>query len=175
MVLKSAELAGVPVPQRTLRGARRYLQSASSGQYGGLAAYRPVEQPSRPMTAEALACRMLLGTKQNDPAAQEAGNHLLGELPGAGRKNLYYWYYGTLGMYYLQGVPWERWNRALQKTLLEDQHATGPLAGSWEPDSVWGGYGGRVYSTALAALCLEVYYRFLPLYWEAPTPGQPPQ
>ena len=38
------------------------------------------------------------------------------------------------------------------------------MAGSWTPDGVWGGYGGRVYSTAMAALCLEVYYRYLPLY-----------
>ena len=27
-----------------------------------------------------------------------------------------------------------------------------------------GPYGGRVYSTAMAALCLEVYARYLPLY-----------
>jgi hypothetical protein len=173
MVLKSAELAGIPIPERSAQGALRYLQSASSGQYGGLAAYRPVERASRPMTAEALACRMLLGMKGNHPAAEEAGDYLLGELPGAGRKNLYYWYYGTLAMYYLQGERWTRWNRALQKTLLEDQRTSGTLAGSWDPDSVWGGYGGRVYSTALATLCLEVYYRFLPLYWEAPAPGPP--
>ena len=40
---------------------------------------------------------------------------------------------------------------------------TATLAGSWDPDTVWGGYGGRVYTTAMAALCLEVYYRYLPL------------
>jgi hypothetical protein len=44
------------------------------------------------------------------------------------------------------------------------QRKEGELAGSWDPTTVWGGYGGRVYSTAMAALCLEVYYRYLPLY-----------
>jgi hypothetical protein len=89
------------------------------------------------------------------------------ELPGDGRANLYYWYYGTLAMYQLQGTYWDRWNEALQDTLISSQRKTGPSAGSWDANTVWGGYGGRVYSTALATLCLEVYYRFLPLYLEA--------
>ena len=42
----------------------------------------------------------------------------------------------------------------------------GPQAGSWDTNDLWGGYGGRVYTTALATLTLEVYYRFLPLYVE---------
>ncbi|MFP6612556.1 MAG: hypothetical protein VB835_09625 [Pirellulales bacterium] len=34
-------------------------------------------------------------------------------------------------------------------------------AGSWDPKNAhWGGKGGRVYATALGALCLEVYYRY---------------
>ena len=37
--------------------------------------------------------------------------------------------------------------------------ADGAGAGSWAPDTVWGGYGGTVYSTSMAALCLEAYYR----------------
>jgi hypothetical protein len=40
----------------------------------------------------------------------------------------------------------------------------GPHAGSWDPDPVWGGHGGRVYATAVAALTLEVYYRYLPIH-----------
>jgi len=173
MALKSAELAGIPIPDRSRRAALKYLESASSGQHGGLAAYRPVERASRPMTAEALVCRVFLGMAPTHPAAKEAGDYLLGELPGDAGKNLYYWYYGTLGMYYLQGVHWEQWNHALQKTLVASQQKRGPLAGSWDPDTVWGGYGGRVYTTAIATLSLEVYYRYLPLYIEASAPHRP--
>ena len=32
--------------------------------------------------------------------------------------------------------------------------------GSWDPKDPWGEEGGRVYSTALMTLCLEVYYRY---------------
>jgi hypothetical protein len=127
------------------------------------------------MTAEALACRQFLGMPADDAVAEEAASYLLGELPGVGRSNLYYWYYGTLGMYYLQGESWERWNAALQKALLGRQRKGGLLGGSWDPDTVWGGYGGRVYSTAVASLCLEVYYRYLPLYLEAARPRRPPR
>jgi hypothetical protein len=58
---------------------------------------------------------------------------------------------------------WRTWNRALRQRLLALQRTGGTAAGSWDPDTVWGGHGGRVYSTSLAALCLEVYYRYIPL------------
>jgi hypothetical protein len=103
---------------------------------------------------------------QVDQAARrgEASKFLLEEVPGAGTANFYYWYYGTLALYQTQGEPWERWNTAMQNTLVGSQRKDGELAGSWDPDPVWGRCGGRVYSTALGTLCLEVYYRFLPLY-----------
>ena len=167
MALKSAKLAGIPIPAQAQEGALRFLDAASSGPRRGLVAYRPTELPSRPMTAEALACRLFLGMAPYDSSARESADYLLGELPGSTRTNLYYWYYGTLGMYQLQGPHWRQWNQALRTTLLASQEKQGTLAGSWSPDTVWGGYGGRVYSTALATLSLEVYYRFLPMYVEA--------
>jgi hypothetical protein len=119
------------------------------------------------MTAEALVCRQFLGLSRSNPASDEAGNFILTQLPGQGQPNLYYWYYATLGMFQLQGDHWRRWNNALTATLVARQRNEDELAGSWDPDDVWGGHGGRVYTTAMGALCLEVYYRFLPLYVKA--------
>ncbi len=167
MALKSAELAGIPIPAQTRSRMRQFLQSVSSGENHGLAAYRPGLPPSRTMTAEAMTCRQFLGMPPASATGLEAGDYILGHLPGEGKANFYYWYYATIGMYQLQGTHWDRWNKALRETLVESQRGSGPLGGSWDPNTVWGGYGGRVYTTALGTLCLEVYYRFLPMYVEA--------
>jgi hypothetical protein len=164
MALKSADLAGIRTPEATRQGIIRYLQSVASRPNGGLASYRPMEAPSRTMTAEAMLCWMFLGLPREHPACNEAANYLLVAPPGVGQANFYYWYYGTLVMYQMQGEGWQRWNVAVATQLVNLQNKEGPQTGSWDPDTAWGGYGGRVYSTALGAMCLEVYYRFLPVY-----------
>ncbi|MGH7135900.1 MAG: squalene--hopene cyclase, partial [Pirellulales bacterium] len=174
MALKSAELAGIEMSVEARQGILRFLQTVASGRYGGLASYRPMnvagERVTASMTAEALVCRQFLGLARSHPASDEAGNYIATALPGRGQSNFYYWYYATLAMFQLQGEHWERWKNALEPTLIASQRSEGELAGSWDPDAVWGGHGGRVYSTALGALCLEVYYRFLPLYVQAAQP-----
>ncbi len=164
MALKSAETAGIHIPEATRQGIIRYLQSVVSHGNGGLASYRPAEPPSRTMTAEAMLCWQFLGIARDHPACDEAANFLLSSPPGVGPTNFYYWYYGTFVMHQFQGNGWQRWNTAVATQLVGLQNKAGSLAGSWDPDSVWGGYGGRIYSTALGAMCLEVYYRFLPVY-----------
>lgn len=163
MALKSAALAGVRTPHAAREGMLHFLQRCEHGPHGGLAGYRPGTPPSRPMTAESLVCRFFLDLAPDETLVTEATDYLLGDIPQPGQPNLYYWYYGTLALFQVQGEAWDTWNAALQRQLLRIQRSTGPLAGSWDPDTVWGCYGGRVYSTALAALCLEVYYRYLPL------------
>lgn len=175
MVLKSAELAGIEIPQKTKEGIRRFLNSVSTGSSGGLASYRAGERISRTMTAEALICRQLTGMTSENPAAGEAGDYVLGQIPGEGTRNFYYWYYGTLSLHQLQGPRWQTWNTALRRELIQSQESQGDDTGSWAPDTVWGTYGGRVYTTAIGALCLEVYYRYLPLYIESATLPLPPR
>jgi len=52
----------------------------------------------------------------------------------------------------------------MKKTLCESQAKGGDEDGSWEPVGAYAKNWGRVGQTALCILCLEVYYRYLPMY-----------
>jgi len=172
MALASAEQAGVAIPSHTWDRVERFLGSVRHGAYGGLASYRPESGPSTSMTAEALYCRLLLSGVTHatlaDSAANEATTQVLAALPDAKRVNLYYWYYASLALHHRQhanaeaSAAWYAWSDALTGALLATQTSDGADAGSWNTNTVWGGYGGRVYTTAMAAMCLEVYYRYAP-------------
>lgn len=155
MVLDAALRADVAVDPAAVRGIQTFLRSVRAGTHGGLARYRPGEAPSRTMTAEALAIRLLLGEAVPEAEIDEAQRYMLEQPPGVGQDNYYYWYYATMALHQLQGDAWERWNTALRDRLLATQRPDG----SWSDATVWGGYGGTVYTTAMATLCLESYYR----------------
>jgi prenyltransferase beta subunit len=164
MALKSAEIAGVTIPREAKTRMVGFLKERSLGDHGGLAAYREDESPTPSMTAEALFCKQMLGLRRNNAASQEAAEYLLDRLPRRSQFNEYFWYYGTVAMYQYGGAGWKSWNEAVREILISEQQTAGEFAGSWDPISPWAKYGGRIYATALSTLCLEVYYRFLPLY-----------
>ena len=190
LALRTAELGGVTVPQRHWDGIEQFLRSVRLGRAGGLAVYQPGGPPSPTMTAEALYCRQILGHDFSAPhlraSLAESLADVRRELPGSGRPNLYYWYYGSLALHHARlanldaSQTWEDWNEAMKRELLALQVTDGDHAGSWSPSAcIWGGYGGRVYSTAIAAMCLEVYYRYTPNPlatdpWVAARPGGAP-
>ncbi len=174
MAMRSAELSGIQLPTEynfpeAKRGMRYFIDSCSAGKFGGLARYRPQDGlATSTMTAEGLACRYLMNWPFSLPAQREAESMIMSNLPGVGQDNVYYWYYATLALFQLQNDNWSQWNRALKAHLLKTQiPAYQPQAGSWKPDALWGGYGGRIYSSAMSCLCLEVYYRYLPMYQRA--------
>ena len=59
---------------------------------------------------------------------------------------------------------WEGWNRLMRDYLVSNQATAGHEKGSWHFADEHGDQGGRLYSTAMAVMILEVYYRYLPLY-----------
>ena len=168
MTLKSAQLAGIDIPLTTWTRVDRFLRRVQRGNAGGLAAYRPNSGVSRSMTAEALFCRQLQqdhnGGQLDDAVILEAIDMVSQDLPTASRRNLYFWYYATLALHRNQNQStvaaeaWDAWNHALTTALLTTQQGDG----SWDVNTAWGGCGGQVYTTALSALCLEVYYRYNP-------------
>ena len=48
----------------------------------------------------------------------------------------------------------------MTNALLKSQISGGCKDGSWDPIVSYSKRGGRVYTTALGAMTLEVYYRF---------------
>jgi hypothetical protein len=69
-------------------------------------------------------------------------------------------------LHHYGGGLWERWNENLREQLIASQARTGHESGSWYYPGGQCQPGGRLLSTALATMTLEVYYRHLPLYQE---------
>ncbi|QDT36712.1 prenyltransferase/squalene oxidase repeat-containing protein [Stratiformator vulcanicus] len=164
MALKSAAIAGVTIPDSTRRGMVKFLRDRSLGKNNGLAGYLATMPPTAAMTAEALFAKQMLGLRRDNPAAIEAIGYLKARSPKRSELDLYYWYYGTLAMYHFGGQPWDDWNDRVREVLIADQVTDGPNAGTWDPTGPYGRFGGRLYSTVMSTLILEVYYRFLPIY-----------
>ena len=163
MALMSARLAGLDVPEAAFDGAKRWFDRVATGHHRGRYGYSG-RGAKHAMTAEAMFCQQLLGLPPFDPRMKESAEFIATKMPADGKPDYYYWYYGCLSLYQHQGPIWKRWNERMRPLLLESQVKRGDHAGSWAPDGLYGKYGGRVISTAMATLSLEVYYRYLPMY-----------
>lgn len=176
--LKSAKDCGLLVDEDAFVGARNLfleLTDAATGRVGydtpgssssrvrGVNDHFPTDR-GEAMTATALLCRVFMGDEPDEPMLRKHADLLRRSLPEwdpeGGACDMYYWYYGTYAMYQFGGQHWKAWNAALKSAALDSQRKDGSAAGSWDPAGPWGMTGGRVYSTAVMGLCLEVYFRY---------------
>jgi hypothetical protein len=184
MALKSAKVAGLHFDVASFEGAMNWIHAGQNltnapedAEYweGGLMSYRgTLTAPNGPgtpptaVTAIAAVTRLFIGgEKPNSPGVAGPCNFMRKKenLPLQWPGNLYYWYYGTLANFQRGGECWKEWNTALKATLVDNQRKDGDFSGSWDEgeNGLKTQYGGRVMSTALGCLCLEVYYRYLQL------------
>jgi hypothetical protein len=167
MALKSAVLAGIDVPELALKKAQRYLDSCVSATDEG---YGYVGVGSTPtMSAVGLLCRQYLQSwgPQNIRLIKGIDLHLKPNPPGQ-KKDIYYYYYATQVMHHFGGEAWKKWNDKMRDTLVNAQDGNPQSAqhGSWSSaGDLQGSAGGRLMITSLNLLTLEVYYRYLPLYY----------
>lgn len=179
MALKSAQTAGLAVDSAVFDNAQKWLHSVAKGENLGLYSYQPYREVTPVMTAVGMLCSQYLGVDPKSPAMLEGKRALLQNLPdGTLGRNTYYWYYATLAMHNFSDGDWDAWNRKMRRTLIETQAREGCATGSWDPEKptldAWGRQGGRLMTTSLCALSLEVYYRYLPLFrTDSLVPGPP--
>ena len=86
---------------------------------------------------------------------------LLTSLPDWDRKDgvrdMYYWYYGSFAMFQMGGEHWKAWSQALKRVIQRGQRDDGDFKGSFDPSGPWGYSGGRIYSTAMYVMALQVF------------------
>jgi hypothetical protein len=171
--LRSAHLAGLPVPRKVLKACGSYLDMAAVDKQRVVYAYQPGRQRGdgldAVMTTEALLSRQLLGWPRDFPPLIKGVGMISAHLQQSGDRNIYYWYYATQLLHNMGGDKWQRWNLKIREGLIGMQVKDNSCAqGSWDPflpqPDLWGRTAGRLYVTSLSILTLEVYYRYLPMY-----------
>jgi hypothetical protein len=169
MALKSGLMAGLDVPEITMKKAQRYLDTCVSPADEGYG-YTGVGS-TRTMTAVGLLCRQYLQSwgPQNIRLIKAVDNHIKPAMPASGpTKDIYFYYYATQVMHHFGGESWKNWNEKMREFLVKTQESDPKSAhfGSWSSvGDTHGQAGGRLMVTSLNLLTLEVYYRHLPLYF----------
>lgn len=169
--LQSGKLCkNLTVSKNSIDRARVFLDKVSDTATHSKYGYSSRQSPTRTLSAVGLLCRYYIdGWGPSNPSMAAGVEYLMQQLPGKGvALNMYYFYYATQVMHYYDGPEWRQtWNPRMRDMLIDLQvPQTKPATGgSWDADKgSIGSHCGRLGTTCLALLTLEVYYRHLPLY-----------
>ena len=160
VALRAAINARLDVPEKTMQRAKNYVKLCSVD--GGGFAYRPGGGPGRARTAAGILSMYLLGAFEA-PIVGESVKWLDKKGFHAGSNHFWYMnYYAMQAMFQAGGQYWDQWQRDALEFLLKKQNRDG----SWPGLKRGKKYNGpaRCYSTAMAAISLEVYMHYLPAY-----------
>jgi hypothetical protein len=179
MALESARISGIEVRPESLAAARSFLSSMFDERLG---AFLYNKEPGRlasswktlpASTPAAVFCLLLLGEDVDDPRIAGGLRYTLERRPRAWRDvsderfvmraegHPYFWYCGSLACFLAGGESWSQWNQALKEVFLPAQREDGSFA----PIGAYARYADdrddhAAFTTAMAVLSLEVYYRY---------------
>jgi len=182
--LQAAKLSkDLVVDDRVIKKAVAFLNLAAGGSRKSMYGYNDNAgaAPGTALTSVGLLCRYYLdGWGPNHPGMIEGVGGLVKNPPAGsgGIRNMYYYYYATQVVHFYEGVEWKNWNEGpadgngkrkggMRDWLISNQIKKDDAvkSGSWDPEAGWFGSScGRLGTTAMCLLTLEVYYRHLPLY-----------
>jgi hypothetical protein len=173
------------VDDQVIKKAVGFLNSAAAGSRKAMYGYANAEGAAHgtALTAVGLLCRYNIdGWGPYHPGLIDGVGGLLKNPPtGKGAlKNLYYFYHATQVLHFYEGEDWKNWNEGpkqadgsrtggMRDWLVGAQvRKDGPDMGSWDPEAgYFGSSCGRLGTTAVCILTLEIYYRHSPLYKRA--------
>lgn len=185
--LKAAKLSkDLVVDDRVIQKANKFLDFAAAGSRKSMYGYADSggAAPGTALTAVGLLCRYYVsdwgpvhpgmidgvgGLMKQGPRGMATGT------PTA-VMNMYYYYYATQVVHFFEGDDWKTWNEGpkqadgtrkggMRDWLVQTQLRADTNSGSWDPENGWiGRECGRLGTTCMCLLTLEVYYRHLPLY-----------
>lgn len=163
MALKSCQLSGSRLGELTMIQAEQFVDSlaTSNGRFG----YNISDslETSATTTAIGVLSKMYLGAGINAGSLEQATRFLSDH--GPSKNNVYFNYYATQVLHHRSDNRWQNWNETMREHLVTSQDQSNThQAGSWYFPDPHGQVGGRLYTTAMAVMILEVYYRYLPLY-----------
>lgn len=167
MALKSADAAGLYIPAQCIVRIDQFLDSQAdkSKTFYGYGSPAPKNETC---TAIGLILRMFRGWQHSDPRVLDGAVYL--ERQGISKHDIYRNYYLTLLLFHVGGRTFDEWNPRMRDSLINSQERSGHAKGSWYFEDKWCEVGGRHYTTAMAAMTLEVYYRFSPIYLNTDKP-----
>jgi hypothetical protein len=162
--LKSGLLANLKVPYDVWRKVSAFLDSVQL-ERGAAYGYKGMSQVTTTTTAIGLFGRMMLGWPRDHRPLRKGMASVAARRPS--RSHIYFNYYATMILHHFGGKGWERWNVRMREYLLKNQATAGHEWGSWYFEEPHSDPGGRLYTTTMAIMMLEVYYRYMPLYQDA--------
>jgi hypothetical protein len=171
----------IVVPDKCINDAIKFLDKVSSGSRKAVYGYAgPNGAPGTSLTAVGLLCRYYISKwGPGNAGLAEGVDGLMKRGPGKAptQPDMYYYYYATQVVHFADGEEWKSWNEGAKNAagkreggmrdwlISLQEKKEGPNSGSWASDGgSIGGSCGRIGTTALSLLTLEVYYRHLPLY-----------
>lgn len=162
MALKSLERCGVGTPVEVYDATIAFVESLQESD-GSAYRYYHTENRSRDVpTAVGLLNQMYLQWPKDHPPLERGASNLVDRR--VSKDDIYFNFYTTLLLHHLQHESWDYWNEAVRERLIRTQATRGHEIGSWHFKHQHGDVGGRLYSTAMAVMTLEVYYRYSPLF-----------
>ncbi len=159
MALRAARTAGIPVDPDTIKRATECVKQGSNPDGGFSYIVGQGRSSSFPRSAAGVCILYYLGEYEapevkrgieyidahipSSPNAQRSSSHIM-----------YGYYYAAQAMFQVGGDYWNRWYPDLCAWVLRNQYSDGSLNSSLGGD----------YATAMAAIVMQIPYRYLPIF-----------